>query len=235
MILFLFVFQAPQPQNETNAIAAQFAAQVAATMKIPGQTHPAQQEVPAHMIPHQPGHPSSAVVQQVHSQVVVEDNTVNNTPQPHDTVSAMPENPQSLSTSETVSEQFQNNAEPVSKDSWTNETPESSGGKSPVVNSNEPSRESSQEPVNSSANQESVVDGNIPEKVTVETTAVSEPPNTKHEEIVQTSEKQKPVVKSDEKVSSAEDAKETSETVDQKPDPKAVGEPVAGTESLGIK
>lgn len=210
--------QVQQHPNETNAIAAQFAAQVAATMKIGGHPNHAHQD---HPIQQQAGHPGTAVVQQVHSQVAAEESSSNI---PQETVSAVPENPQSLSTSETVSEHSQSNVEP--KDSRTNVL-DGSGGKSPA-NSKEPSREPSQEPV--SAKQESVVDRNIKEKVTVEATVVSEPPNTKSEEVVQTSDKLKPVVKSEENVT-----KESSVPVETKPEPSAAGEPAGGTDSSGKK
>lgn len=239
----MYIFQSstpPQGDGPGSAIAAQFAAQVAATLRNPtGAVHPAQivstEVLPPVLTQAQPPPVVHTQMEEVHSQIVPEEDIVNtqNIPPVQQTV----ENTQSLSTNESSDVHSQNNVEPLSENIDTRtttevpETVETSGEHIPVIISNRQSesREPSQESV--SASEGSNVENNIKE-VSVEKVEIpSETVKTKSEEAVihVDEDKQKPTVKSEETVPKQEVLKDSS--VDPLPEPTTVEE--SATETLG--
>ena len=233
----------PQGEGPGSAIAAQFAAQVAATLRNPtGAVHPAQivsTEVPPPVLTQaQPPPVVHTQMEEVHSQIVAEEDIVNTQNIP--AVQQSVENTQSLSTNESSDVHSQNNIEPLSEiiDTRTTseapETVETSGEDHiPVIISNRQSesREPSQESV--SANEGSNVENNTKE-VSVEKVEIpSETVNTNSEEaVIHVDEnKQKPTVKSEETVSEQEVL--TDSSVDPLPEPTTLGE--SATETLVAK
>jgi hypothetical protein len=239
---FLYIFQSstpPQGEGPGSAIAAQFAAQVAATLRNPtGAVHPAQivstEVLPPVLTQAQPPPVVLTQIEEVHSQIVAEEDIVNTQNIP--AVQQSVENTQSLSTNESSDVHSQNNVEPLSEiiDTRTTseapETVETSGEDHiPVIISNRQSesREPSQESV--SANEGSNVENNTKE-VSVEKVEIpSETVNTNSEEAVIHVDENKPTVKSEETVSKQEVLKDSS--VDPLPEPTTLGE--SATETLG--
>ncbi|XP_076087139.1 eukaryotic translation initiation factor 4 gamma 3-like isoform X1 [Mytilus galloprovincialis] len=243
----------PPPEGEASAICAQFAAQVAATMRSGGGgQHPAQMlptEVPPQGVQSQPLVQTAPVVEpQSQPPIVTEENTANSMPQQQPIVNTqhvsavqLPvENAPSLSSSKS-NVHSQNNVEVVEATRTKSETPENVSSVDTLSNvqtngiNEDSSREATQELVSGSQDV-NAVDLNVPSKVEakVETKVISEPSKTKSEESVVKIEdrKQNPVVKSEENVLIQEVVKEESSSVDPVPDPKAIGEPAPVTETV---
>ncbi|XP_052081892.1 eukaryotic translation initiation factor 4 gamma 1-like isoform X1 [Mytilus californianus] len=239
------------PQGEASAICAQFAAQVAATMRSGGGgQHPTQMlstEGPPPGVQLQPLVQTAPVVEpQSQPPIVTEGDTTNSIPQQpivntHVSAVQLPvENTPSLSSSES-NVHSQNNVEVVEATRTKSETPETISSVDSLSNvqtngiSEGSSREPSQELVSGSEDI-NAVDINVPTQVEekVETKVISEPSKTKSEESVVKIEdkKQNPVVKSEENMLIQEVGKEESSSVDPVPDPKAVGEPASVTETV---